>query len=117
MNAEATMNTTPTIDNLDAIGHASRHATSLERQRDRRRREDHARHQAVELFQQLSGLWLRCLTCGHRWAPSTLDSQSDGRCSLASATAAVRVDVTALIRNGYFTLDRAGIESSPYGVE
>jgi transposase InsO family protein len=53
MNAEATMNTTQTIDNLDSIAHSSRRATSLERQRERRTREDHARWQAVELFQEL----------------------------------------------------------------
>ena len=60
MNAEATMNPTPPIDNLDAIAHASRRAKSLERQRDRRTREDHARRRAVELFQELHGQGRPC---------------------------------------------------------
>ena len=51
MNAAATMNTTQTIDALDAIAHASRIATSLEGQRERRTREDQTRRQTVELFQ------------------------------------------------------------------
>jgi transposase InsO family protein len=60
MNAAATMNTTHTIDALDAIAHASRIATSLEGQRERRTREDQTRRQTVELFQELQGQGRSC---------------------------------------------------------
>lgn len=52
MNAEATMNTSPPTDNLDAIAQASRRVVSLERQRDRRTQENHARRQAVALVRE-----------------------------------------------------------------
>jgi transposase InsO family protein len=74
MNAEATMNTTHTIDELDAIAHASRLAPSLERQRERRTREDQARRQTVELFQELHGRGRPCAKLAQELgvAPRTL---------------------------------------------
>ncbi len=74
MNEPATMNATQTIDKLECIAQASRRAASLERQRERRLREDQARRQVVEVARELQDRGRPCARVAQELgiAPRTL---------------------------------------------